>query len=363
AGEQDVGGDEEVALLAAVAIEGMAADDVLALRLAVARDRQRLEAVLLAPLEEFRAGQQRVAEDVDVREHGHQVVEVPLEVGEVVARQAPDELRRDRDAFGGERARDRFVVVGAHVRAVRQLERQRRQGLEGEVVVPEEPVAVQQPDDVLHALVVVLRPGGREGVRTAGALLQVDDDLGLGAVLAQRAEVRVAEPDVVDAAVDEALEVVLDAVERELEHLRADRAGAPLAEAAAIRAAAAGLVGDLPVPRLPARVAQLDDVERGRKAIELAGAGARRRAVHGAALVDEREARDAAPRRAPFAVEELDEGLLALAEDDDVDAVAVQEVLRALDVRSARADEQLRHVVLHGARDLEELGDVPGVAA
>jgi hypothetical protein len=122
-----------------------------------------------------------------------------------------------------------------------------RQRLQRQMVVPQQTVAVQQPDDVLYATVVILRPRGGKGARIPGAPAQIDYDRGLVRIFSQGTEVGVAKPDVLDAAGNHNFEVAADAVERKLIHLGADRARAPFTEGATVRAAAAAFVGGVPV--------------------------------------------------------------------------------------------------------------------
>ena len=192
-------------------LKRVAAHDVLALGLAVAGHRDGLDAVLFAPLEELGAGQQHEAEDIDVGEHAARRSRLLLELGQVVAGQPPDQLGRDRDALLRHRLGDRLVLVRAHVLAVAQLERQRRERLQREVVVEQHAVLLEQQHDLLHARVVGLGPAGGGGVRAPGALGAARRESwpcrGLRA--ARRSSSR--KPDVLDAAFDQALEVAADA--------------------------------------------------------------------------------------------------------------------------------------------------------
>ena len=120
-----------------------------------------------------------------------------------------------------------------------------------------------------------------------------------------------------------------------LVHLGADRARAPLAERAAERAAARGLVRDRLVFGMAVLVAQLDRVERARQNVELLHARALGRAHERAVFGQERQALHRVPLLARAAVEPLGERDLALAEHDHVDAVGVQIVFGALHVRAA----------------------------
>ena len=88
--QQNMGADEEIALLTLVAAKRVAADHVFALGLAVAGDGDGLYLVLLSPPVKLGARQQGIAKNINVGEGGQQLVQVALEVGQVIPGQAPD---------------------------------------------------------------------------------------------------------------------------------------------------------------------------------------------------------------------------------------------------------------------------------